>query len=448
MQTLSNPHLREPESTIGRIALKNKIVLIPEMNRNGAHLLAAGLRGFGFDARVLETCRGLELGKKYTSGKECYPCQVTLGDILHFVKREQHRLGNRFSPEDYLYFMPESNGPCRFGMYNKFQRIVMDGIPGLNRLKITTLTTQDGYAFDGLLEAQRIPALKKTLFLATLAGDILDRLLWRIRPYEKTPGAADAFIDAALEQMAAMIENGGPVFDGDRVLRNLEEIARQGVGLIDARIGRKPAVALIGEIFLRMHTAANQNLIRLLEKHGAEVVCASFTEWVNFVSYMGLRKRKRQLRIHLRHPRLKSLCRILGEALDFGGSLAFQQLWQKRAYARVQPHTDIADDHKISDLEQTLAAEGLFCFDVDTEAPLSVAGILESVAAGCNGVVNVYPFTCMPGIITSAVVKPLMARRRIPYLDTPYDDSVQPGRETAVRTFMYQVRQHHRRQAA
>ncbi|MGA1822127.1 MAG: hypothetical protein ACMUIG_06345, partial [Thermoplasmatota archaeon] len=35
---------REYERTIGRIALKNKTVLIPEMNRNGAHLLAAALR--------------------------------------------------------------------------------------------------------------------------------------------------------------------------------------------------------------------------------------------------------------------------------------------------------------------------------------------------------------------------------------------------------------------
>jgi predicted nucleotide-binding protein (sugar kinase/HSP70/actin superfamily) len=195
-----------------------------------------------------------------------------------------------------------------------------------------------------------------------------------------------------------------------------------------------------------MHTGANQNLIRLLEKHGAEVVCASFTEWVNFVSYMGLRRTKQHARVNLGHLNIKSLFHLAGQALDFGGSLTFQQLWQKRAYARVQSHIDIADDHKISKLERTLRAEDLFSFDVDTEAPLSIAGILECVASGYNGIVNVYPFTCMPGIITSAVAKPLMVRRRIPYLDTPYDDSIQSGREAAVRTFMYQVHQHHRRQ--
>jgi hypothetical protein len=64
---------------------------------------------------------------------------------------------------------------------------------------------------------------------------------------------------------------------------------------------------------------------------------------------------------------------------------------------------------------------------------------------GYNGVVNVYPFTCMPSMTTSAVVKPLMNEMGVPYLDTPYDSSTQPGREAAIRTFMYQACQHHKR---
>ena len=48
----------------------------------------------------------------------------------------------------------------------------------------------------------------------------------------------------------------------------------------------------------------------------------------------------------------------------------------------------------------------------------------------------------MPGMTTSAIVKPIMNRMRIPYLDTPYDASTQPGRETAIRTFMHQASQH------
>jgi len=76
---------------------------------------------------------------------------------------------------------------------------------------------------------------------------------------------------------------------------------------------------------------------------------------------------------------------------------------------------------------------------------LSVAGMMEYVREGYNGLVNVYPFTCMPSITTSAIVRPLMNKLRVPYLDTPYDASTQPGRESAIRTFMYQADQHHKR---
>ena len=112
------------------------------MNRIAARLIAVSFRSFGSNAMVLPTYEGLDLGKKYTSGKECFPCQVTLGDILLFLKTEQELLGPAFDPENYLYFLPESDGPCRFGMYNKFQRIVLDSFPGLDKVKIVLF--QDG----------------------------------------------------------------------------------------------------------------------------------------------------------------------------------------------------------------------------------------------------------------------------------------------------------------
>jgi hypothetical protein len=46
---------------------------------------------------------------------------------------------------------------------------------------------------------------------------------------------------------------------------------------------------------------------------------------------------------------------------------------------------------------------------------------------------------------TSAIIKPVMNERGIPYLDTPYDGTLQPGRDAAIRTFVYQAEQHFRR---
>jgi len=48
----------------------------------------------------------------------------------------------------------------------------------------------------------------------------------------------------------------------------------------------------------------------------------------------------------------------------------------------------------------------------------------------------------MPSTICASILKPLLLEKRIPYLDAPYDGTYQPNREIALRTFLYQARQH------
>ncbi|UCF57390.1 MAG: CoA activase, partial [Deltaproteobacteria bacterium] len=140
------------------------------MNRIGAHLFVATFRGFGIHAEVLETYKGMDLGKEYTSGKECYPCQVTMGDILYFAKKQKERLEDAFNPEDYVYFLPTSEGPCRYGMYNKYQRMVLDSLPGLDRLKITSLSTADGYSLAGSLDEDKVLDFRKAGYFSLVVA--------------------------------------------------------------------------------------------------------------------------------------------------------------------------------------------------------------------------------------------------------------------------------------
>ena len=430
---------------VGRFNLSDKIFLIPEMNRIGTHLLAAVFRAFGIHAKVMDTYKGLDLGKEYTSGKECYPCQITTGDILYFMKKERERLGDAFNPEDYVYFMPESDGPCRFGMYNKYQRIVLDSFPDLSRVKIGSFTTRDGYSLAGIIEKERVRDLRKVAFFSMVVGDILDRLLWRIRPYEKKPGMTDAFIEKSMHIMEETFEIHGANKGFDKILDKLEEIIAEGKTIVDPNIPPKPLIGVVGEIYLRTHVHANQDLIRVLEKYGAEVVNASIAEWVNYTTYDRLREAKIGFRLSLKQFRLGPMREYLKKILSFRGDLFYQEFRQKQVYRRVRSLIDLAEDHKVAHLENILKEEDLFTFDAGTEACLSIPAIVEYAREGYNGVVNVYPFTCMPSTTTSAIVKPLMNELGVPYLDTQYDSSFQPGREAAIRTFMYQAHQHFKR---
>lgn len=441
-----NQHNFDSQSNrIGKFDLQNKTVLIPEMNRIGAHLIAATFRSFGSNAMVLETYNGLDLGKKYTSGKECFPCQVTLGDILLFLKAEQEKRGASFDPDNYLYFLPESDGPCRFGMYNKFQRMVLDSFPGLDRVKIVSITTKDGYSLEGVIEQERMLAFRKASYIAVVVADIMERLLWRIRPYEIREGATDEFIENAMRQMESIFESHAAENEFGRILDKLQEIAKTGRELIDPAMPRKPLIGIVGEIFLRMHVDSNQNMIRVLERHGAEVVNSTLAEWVNYITYGQLRKNKNNLRLDLKQLKFGRLKDHFQKIISFRGDLFYQEMRQKQFYSRATRLLDFEHDHKVGHLEKLLKQKDIFTFDVTTETCLSIAAILQFAKEGYNGVVNVYPFTCMPGMTTSAIVKPVMNRMRVPYLDTPYDGSFQPGRETALRTFMHQATQHFQR---
>jgi predicted nucleotide-binding protein (sugar kinase/HSP70/actin superfamily) len=445
MKTENSQTFRSLSENVGQFSVRDKILVLPEMARRANHLIAGTFKGFGINARVIETYKGMDLGKEFTSGKECYPCQVTTGDILYFLNKEKERLRNDFHPEDYIIFMPTSEGPCRFGMYNKYQRIVLDSFADLRKVKIGTLNAMKAYALDGMIEEERVTDFRKVGYFSMVVADVLDRLLWRIRPYEKEPGMTDEFIERSMHGMAGCFEVYGAKKDFNAILDRLEETVKEAKSIIDQGIPRKPLIGIVGEIYLRSHVQSNQDVIRLLEKYGAEVVNASIAEWFNYTTYDRVREAKKELRLSLKQFRFGAARANLKKILGYGVDLYYQQRRQDQIYKRVRRLIDLASDHRIGHLEKVLKEDDLFCFDVGTETCLSIAGIMEYMHEGYNGVVNVYPFTCMPGTSTSAIVRPIMNRMKVPYLDTPYDGTYQPGREAAIRTFMYQAEQHFRR---
>ncbi|MFO8031994.1 MAG: CoA activase [Desulfohalobiaceae bacterium] len=426
---------------VSRFDLSGKKVLIPDMSPFGARLLAASFRAFDVPAQVMPTYTGLSLGKEFTSGKECFPCQVTLGDILYFLQLEKKRLGSAFSPENYVYFMPEADGPCRFGMYNKLHRLILDKFPEYQDVNITYLSSTDSYSPTNLMPKEKAKRFRKMAYMSAVLSDVLDRVLWRVRPYEQRPGQTDAFMEDALASMVQEIEDKAANLDFKAMYDKLGDIVGTAKTFMDPEQPRRPRIGIVGEIYLRTHTKSNQQIIRELERFGGEVVDASLGEWVNYVTYSNLR----DFRIRWQKAWKKKDISGLWDASRKWLALKIAneyQLWrQKQTYSKVEEHLDIQDDHMISDLEKMLDQDRLFNFDIGTEAAISIGGALEYMQENFDGVVNVYPFTCMPSTITSAILKPILLQKRMPYMDSAYDGSIQPNREIALRTFMYQAQQ-------
>jgi len=158
--------------------------------------------------------------------------------------------------------------------------------------------------------------------------------------------------------------------------------------------------------------------------------------------YDQVRLARTALRLNVRKFHLKAVQESLLKYLKYNLKLLYQYVVQRKVYRLVNTYIDILEDHKIGHLEKALKTDNTFSFDIGTEACLSISSALEHAHQGYNGIVNIFPFTCMPSNLTSSIAKPLMAKLNVPYIDVSYDGCYQPGREAALRTFMYQAYQH------
>src|SRR5208337_10835 len=105
-----------------RHPVTGKRIYIPPMAYGSARAFAAAFRAIGLDAEPTPPSdnRTRELGARHTSGDECYPAKVTVGDFMRLLERPG------VAPESVALFMPTAQGPCRFGQYAPYLRQILD----------------------------------------------------------------------------------------------------------------------------------------------------------------------------------------------------------------------------------------------------------------------------------------------------------------------------------
>jgi predicted CoA-substrate-specific enzyme activase len=177
---------------------KGRVMYFPYMN-DGAYMISAAARSCGIASEVLpkQTGEDLALGRKYTSSKECFPMICTTGS---FLKKLMEPGAN---PSKMSFFMPDHNGPCRFGQYNQFQRILFDKL-GFQEAELITPSNDTSYEDVAGEHGQkfRINAWK-----GFVVADFLHKIHRETRPYELNKGDSDRLYEDSLSRLVKCIEN-------------------------------------------------------------------------------------------------------------------------------------------------------------------------------------------------------------------------------------------------
>ena len=363
--------------------LCGRTVYIPTMGEGSPEAFAAAFRWLGVNAQPTPPSdeRTRELGAKYTSGDECYPAKVTVGDFLRVTEQPG------FDPECASFFMPTADGPCRFGQYAPFLRKILNDA-GYSRVQVLSPSSLNGYEDLGEIAA---PFLRMA-WRALVCGDTLHRALLKTRPYETTPGAADRAFHDSIQDVCTTIENS--CSDAACQLHSMVEAMTRcrdrfrGVpALYDPEM---PMIGVVGEIFCRLNTFSNEDLIRKLEGYGAECCLSHIGEWVSYTNSEAKRK------LVLKGRKL---------SWDMAKTFLRSHIQHADEEALIAPFEDDFVGYEEPPIEEILdlAWPYLPTGGALGEMVLSVGKAAYLATHGADGIIDISPFTCMNGIVTEAI---------------------------------------------
>ncbi|HSB77035.1 MAG TPA: hypothetical protein VLC12_15365 [Terriglobales bacterium] len=363
--------------------LRGKTVYIPAMAQGTVEAFAAIFRWFGIAAQPTPPSnqRTLELGAKFTSGDECYPAKITVGDFMRILEQPGT------DPRRTVFFMATADGPCRFGQYVPFLRKVL-AQAGFPEVQVYAPSTQHAYHDIASLGG----TFERTAWRALVAGDVLRKALLQTRPYEVVPGSADQVFAESVADLCRTIE--GSCTDPACQLTSLVGAmrrARKRFHLLPANYHRqRPLIGVVGEIFCRLNSFSNAGLVRSLELQGGEAWLTDIAEWIAYCNSEVARKLrlvgqtisldmlKNTLRNHIQHRDERALLAPFAE--DFAGY--------------EEPH--------IAEVLE-LARPYLPNSGVEGEMVVSIGKAAYLARHGADGIVDISPFTCMNGIVSEAI---------------------------------------------
>ena len=350
-------------------------VVFPSMGRLLSGLAAAAFRGIGMNSQAVPVPRfeTLMRGRAHTSCKECLPLLLTTGSLVEYVERE------RRNGELTLYFMPTSNGGCRFTQYYVFLNSLIEK-KELADVATFTLTSENGYSGFGIGTVLK-------LLKAVIVSDALDD------------------IRSALDVLALDAAHAAAVFEHEwQSIVRCFELACAGLPSVlehaaheFAKIPLKrplhaaPRVLMAGEIFVRKDEFSSGAVVESLAKRGIVVQRAPVLEWTQYIDFWVEEIEGRSMPIM--------------EKLEFKARLLLQ--------ARIERQ-----------IKSILARSGLFEFDqtgldavikagehfVDRafggETILVIGRFFSDMLRRYHGLISIGPFACLPTRIIESILTP------------------------------------------
>jgi predicted nucleotide-binding protein (sugar kinase/HSP70/actin superfamily) len=272
-------------------------ILVSGLTMAHDYLIEGALKGIGYNVQMLDCPdnAALQFGKEFGNRGQCNPTYFTVGNLVKFLctLRDKHGLSSEHIIKNYVFLTAGACGPCRFGMYvTEYRKALRDA--GFDGFRVVLFQQTGGLSQATGEESglEMTPPFFWALVKALVAGDVINALGYRIRPYEVTAGATDKALEQSKKIVYDALENQSNVLGALwKCKALLEDIA------VD-RTQPRPKTSIIGE-FWAMTTEGDGNyqLQRFLEKEGAEADIQLVTAWILYMVWEARRDTKERMNL-------------------------------------------------------------------------------------------------------------------------------------------------------
>ena len=249
-------------------------ILAPQMSPIHFDILEPVFKRYGYNVKILDNDNrtAVDYGLKFVNNDACYPTICAVGQFMEAV------LSGQYDTHKLAILMTQTGGCCRASNYIAIIRKALDRV-GMSYIPVISLN------YTGIEKNEGLEITLPMLIDAAhsiVYGDLLMRCLYRVRPYECETGSANALKDKWTAICVDEIINPHSKYSFKQICRDL--VKEFDEFPID-ETSKKPRVGIVGEILVKYMPLANNHLVDLLEREGAEVVVPELLDFINYCLY-------------------------------------------------------------------------------------------------------------------------------------------------------------------
>ena len=363
---------------------KDYTIICPQMSPIHFELLEPAFNACGYHFVVLDNDNkhSVDVGLKYVNNDACYPSLLVVGQIMEAL------LSGKYDLNKTAIIMSQTGGGCRATNYVGFIRRAlkkadMAQIPVIS-LNLAGIESNPGFHLnaDMLIRAA----------VGAEFGDIFMRCIYRMRPYEATPGSVEAVHQKWLKVTQEFVS--AKHISLRKFNKLCKEIIRDfdSIPLLDIK---KPRVGIVGEILVKFSPAGNNHLVELLESEGAEAVVPDLIDFMLYCFYNQLYKAD-HLGMSKKTARNSKL-----------GIWAIEHILRSTATKEFQRSKHFTPPTPIQEIAEF--AEPIVSIGNQTGEGWFLTGeMVELIHDGVPNIVCTQPFGCLPNhVVGKGVIKAL-----------------------------------------